>query len=196
LTSFSAHFLLILAVCWRDTFFVLEQTPTVAPPGLESLWQESQDLVSAGLAQNLAPANPIRQAVSTYLNLAGIESGYGFFAPNVPNGFKLVFELKYPDGRLEYELPAVAGSAFGMRLGDLYDHIAFASHGALRQLMLQMLTYSVWRQHQDAVAVRAVFGVIELPTIVQFQRGEKEKYTALYAYDFKFDDGRSKASAP
>jgi hypothetical protein len=194
LTFFCFHFFLILAVCWRDTFFLLKETQTIAPPNLSGWWEKGEDLISASLAQDLASANPVHQAVSTYLNAAGIESGYGFFAPNVPNPFKLVFELEFPDGHVEYELPAVAGSPAGMRLGDLYDRIAFARYSVLRQLMLQMLTQSVWRQHPDAVKIRAIFGVIALPTILQFRRGEKESYTALYAYDFEFANERSKRS--
>ena len=47
-------------------------------------------------------------------NIAGIETGYGYFAPNVPGGYRLVFELHYPDGRVEYELPSVSSAAAGL----------------------------------------------------------------------------------
>ena len=65
------------------------------------------EIVSIGLGQDLAASNPAREALATYLHIAGIESGYGYFAPNVPGSYKLVFELHYPDGRVQYELPHV-----------------------------------------------------------------------------------------
>ena len=61
-----------------------------------------------------AASNPVRQALATYLHIAGIETGYGYFAPNVPGSYKLVFELHYPDGRVEYELPSVSSAAAGV----------------------------------------------------------------------------------
>jgi len=47
--------------------------------------------------------------------MAGIEVGYGFFAPNVPNNYKVVFELQYPtitlnrSARVSDARPGLAG---------------------------------------------------------------------------------------
>ena len=65
----------------------------------------------------------MREALNTYVKLAGIETGYGYFAPNVPGGYRLVFELHYPDGRVEYELPSVRSAAAGLRIAGLLDSI-------------------------------------------------------------------------
>jgi hypothetical protein len=53
----------------------------------------------------------VRNGITVYLHSAGIEAGYGFFAPNVPPNYKLVFELHYPDGRIDYEIPTVNSAA-------------------------------------------------------------------------------------
>jgi hypothetical protein len=50
--------------------------------------------------------------------------------------------------------------------------------------MFQMLTYPVWQHHPDAVSVRAVLGYVIWPSSQQFQRGEKETFEPVYAYDF------------
>jgi hypothetical protein len=49
----------------------------------------------------------LSRAIATYINVTGIEVGYGYFAPNVPETHALVFELSFPDGHLEYESPFV-----------------------------------------------------------------------------------------
>jgi hypothetical protein len=55
-----------------------------------------------------------------------------------------------------------------------------------------MLAYSIWQDHQDAVSIRAVVGYVRLPTPDEFERGQKESYHVLFAYDFDF----SKAKPP
>jgi hypothetical protein len=97
-----------------------------------------------------------------------------------------VFELRYPDGRVDYVLPRVAGAATGLRLNSLFDAIGQTRYDSLRQLMLKMLAYSVWREHSDASVIRAVFGIMNLPTAQEFKAGKEESYEFLYAYDFTF----------
>ncbi len=101
----------------------MAEGPTIFPASFKSFSQKAETAVSVALGQHLAASNPIRQALATYLHLAGIETGYGYFAPNVPGSYKLVFELHYPDGRVEYELPSVSGAAAGLRIAGLLDTI-------------------------------------------------------------------------
>jgi hypothetical protein len=107
LAWFSLHFLLIVSFSCLETLRLVAQGPTIFPASFKSFFREAETAVSTALGQHLAASNPIRQAIVTYLHLAGIEAGYGYFAPNVPGSYKLVFELHYPDGRVEYELPSV-----------------------------------------------------------------------------------------
>ena len=180
------HFLLLLAVCWDVTLWLLGQGFTGLPSRFNSTWAKAQSVTSALLLRPLAPTHPLRQMLWGYLHGTGIEGGYGFFAPDVPNSYKLVFELHYPDGRIEYELPVVSGTAAGVRLGNLLDQIARVQYAPLRELMIKMLAYSVWQVHPDAASIRAVFGSVELPTADEFKNGGKESYVFLYAYDFRF----------
>lgn len=139
--------------------------------------------MSAALGQRLAASNPGRQAIATYLHIAGIETGYGYFAPNVPGSYKLVFELHYPDGRVEYELPRVNRAAAGLRVAALLDQIGRTKYDALREILVKMLAQSVWREHPDVKTIRAVFGSIRLPSVSEFEHGKRESYEFLYAYD-------------
>ena len=120
------------------------------------------------------------------MHAAGIEAGYGYFAPNVPYSYKLVFELTYPNGTTEYELPSVGTPETGMRLPTLLDFIAANRYEPLRQLILKMLAYSVWQHHRDALKIRAVFGAVITPSMAGYERGDEPTYAVVCAYDFGF----------
>jgi hypothetical protein len=184
LACFALHFFIIVTVCCRDTSWVFSVTPTLFPQSWSDYWRAVQLAASTALGQELALSNPIRSTVRVYAHAAGIEAGYGFFAPNVPNNYKLVFELHYPDRPVEYELPRVSDTATGARLTTLLDHIAETQYDPLREMLIKMLTYSVWQDHPDATRIRAVLGYVNLPTPSQFEAGKKESYEFLYAYDF------------
>ncbi|MFL6545737.1 MAG: hypothetical protein ACJ8LM_11235, partial [Candidatus Udaeobacter sp.] len=117
------QFLLILSFSCRDTLRVVAEGPTILPVFFKNFSQKAETALSATLGQKLPASNPVREALNTYLQLAGIEIGYGYFAPNVPAGYRLVFELQYPDGRVEYELPSVSSAAAGLRIAGLLDTI-------------------------------------------------------------------------
>lgn len=138
------------------------------------------------LGHDLSPTNPLRQILWAYLNTAGIEAGYSYFAPNVPDNYKIVFELQYPDGHTEFELPEVSGRATGLRLSTLLDVVAETEYEPLRAMMVKMMAYAVWQEHPEVVKVRAVVGDVDLPTPSEFQQGQRESYHFLFGYDFSF----------
>ncbi|HTG28779.1 MAG TPA: hypothetical protein VK818_11210 [Methylomirabilota bacterium] len=144
----------------------------------------------------MTASNPVRQALATYLHLAGIETGYGYFAPNVPGSYRLVFELHYPDGRVEYELPSVSSAAAGLRIAGLLDTIGRTPYDALREHLVKMLARSIWREHPDVKTIRAVFGSIILPGVNDFEQGKRQSYEFLYAYDFSLENQPAKPKDP
>jgi hypothetical protein len=188
---FVLHFSFILLVCLRDTFSVLAESATFFPRSLDRCWRAAEAISSVPLGETLSADNPIRQGIAGYLRAAGIEAGYGYFAPNVPDSYKIVFELRYADGRIDYELPRVGGAATGLRLSSLFDRIAEETYEPLRATFVKMLAYSIWQDHQDAISIRAVVGYVELPAPDEFERGQKESYHALFAYDFDFSKTKS-----
>ena len=138
------------------------------------------------LGQRFDSSNWLRNGITVYLYSAGIEAGYGFFAPNVPANYKLVFELHYPDGRSEYEIPRVSSAATGIRFSGLLDQLAELGYAPLRETMMKILSYSVWQEHPDASMIRAYLGRARLPTPAAFEQGDKGSYELLVAYDFTF----------
>ena len=184
LAWFLLHCLLIITISSREIFWLIAHRLTILPTSFTSTAQKLESIASTTLAQGLASSNPVRRALLAYLHVAGIERGYGYFAPNVPGSYKLVFELHYPDGTVEYELPEVRSTAAELRLASLLDEIGRTRNDALREYLVKTLAGPVWREHSQAKTIRAIFGLRNFPDIHEFQRGARESYEFLYAYDF------------
>jgi hypothetical protein len=184
LAWFVLHFLLIITISCRDIIWLVAHKLTILPAPFRAAAQKVEPIASGALDDKLSASNPLRRALLTYLHIAGIDRGYGYFAPNVPSGYKLVFELHYPDGRVEYELPGVNSAAAGLRVDSLLDEIGRTRSDPLREYIIKTLAASVWREHRGVKTVRAVFGSLNFPSAAEFEGGKRESYDFLYAYDF------------
>jgi hypothetical protein len=184
LACFLLHLLLIVAVSCRETLWLIAHGLTILPPSLQRYSSKAETIASAALGQNLAPSNPSRRVLLTYLHLAGIERGYGYFAPNVPMGYRLMFELHHNDGRVGYEVPRVQTAAAELRLASLLDEIGRTRYDRLREYLVKMLARSTWREHPEVKMMRAILESRRLPTMQEFENGARESYEFLYAYDF------------
>jgi hypothetical protein len=178
------HFALVFLIGSQQAMSVMSQGATLLPPAWDSFFSRGEDIASAALGQDLAFSNPFRQLIAAYTYSAGIETGYGFFAPSVVPARKMVFEIRYDNGRVEYELPGVGGAATGHRLTLLFENIERIRYEPLRKMMFKMMAFSIWREHPEAVQVRVVFGFVNTPTISEFQHGKSTSYEVLYVYDF------------
>ena len=193
LAWFVLHFLLIIIASCRDLFRLVADGLTILPSSFSIAAQRVETIASRALSQNLPGSNLFRRGLITYLHIAGIERGYGYFAPNIPGGYKLVFELHFADGRVEYELPGVRSAAAGLRVATLLDEIGRSRSDPLREYMVKTLAASVWREHPGVIKIRAVFGSLNLPRAEEFERGKRESYDFLYAYDFSRTEEPAKA---
>jgi len=195
LGAFALHFCFILAISFHDLFSDLSRGLTWLPSSLDKYWQKGEGVLANAIGSS-THSSAIQGPLTLYLYGAGIESGYSYFAPNVPNSSKVVFELHYGDGRIEYDVPHVNDAAAGLRLISVLDYIGQTDYEPLRQVMLKMLAYSVWQQHPGANSVRAVYGVVNEPTLAEAKKGETETYHFLYAYDFNFRSDEASSAAP
>jgi hypothetical protein len=180
------HFGLLGMVCLRETFSALRRGPTLLPSSLRSYWQAAESLAAAGLGEQLPPANKPRALLRGYLHWAGIQSGYGFFAPNVPDSYKLAFEIHYRDGRTEHVTLGDYLGARDLRLASLMDNLSRTESDIARAVMIKLLTDAIWREHRDATMIRAILGSLVLPTPKEYRPGAEESYEFRYAYDFTF----------
>lgn len=195
LAWFVLHFLLLLTVCCRETVRLVRGGLTILPRFVSSESGNAEARASA-TSHGHFRLSSIEQVPVAYMHLAGIESGYHFFAPNVPDGYKLFFELHYPDGRIEYELPRVSGKAAGLRLDSLLDHMGDIPDNTFREVAMKMLAYSAWHDHPRATKVRALFSVIKWPSADEYAQGQRQSYEFLSAYDFSFEEGPQQSAKP
>jgi hypothetical protein len=180
---FGVHFFLITAVCFAGLFSLVAEGATILPSALDT-YARKAELIAAWLLGKQAASSPVRRSMATYLHAAGIQSGYTFFAPNIPGYHKLTLELYYQDGRVEYESPRVSGKAAALRLDSLLDRLADNRYEPLREVVVKMLALSVWRERPDVKKIRATFGSVSLPSIGDFEHGKGESFQPVFSYDF------------
>jgi len=186
IAALALHLSLVLATCLQDLFATLGGEQSALSASSKLALKFASRASSHFLGQSFSNANPIRQTITTYTNITGIEAGYSFFAPVVSGPNKLVFELHYPDGRIEYDVPAVGSAATGYRISTLLDHLAAVHYVRLREALLQSLVEASHREHPQAVLIRAVFGVADLVSAKEYRTGKRTSYRPLYVYDFQF----------
>ncbi|HTG30605.1 MAG TPA: hypothetical protein VK818_20500 [Methylomirabilota bacterium] len=181
---FGVHFFLITAVCFAGIFSLVAQGLTILPSVLNRFARKGELAAATVLGKEAAPSSPVRRGVATYLHAAGIQAGYTFFAPNIPSYHKLILELYYSDGRVEYDSPHVSGKAAALRLDSLLDRLADPRYEPLREVVVKMLAFSVWRERSDVERIRAIFGSVNPPGVSDFEHGKGESFQPLFSFDF------------
>src|SRR6266536_5244785 len=121
---FGIHFFLLTAVCLAGIFWLIAQGATILHPDCKEYARKAELGATWCLGKEAEASNPLRRGIATYLHAAGIQAGYSFFAPNVPNQHRLTFELFYDDGRVEQQSPHVRSKAAALRLDSLLDKLA------------------------------------------------------------------------
>lgn len=154
------------------------------PSPLRKHARKAELIAALVLGKQAAASNPLRQGVATYLHAAGIQAGYSFFAPNVPDYHKLTLELYREGGRVEYESPHVRGKAAALRLDSLLDRLADERYEPLREVVVKMLALSIWQERPDVKKIRATFGAVNPPSITDFENGKGESFQPMFSYDF------------
>jgi hypothetical protein len=181
---FGLHFFLLTAVCFAGIFWLIAQRSTILPAASDEYARKAELIATWCLGKEAPASNPLRRGIATYLHAAGIQAGYSFFAPNVPNHHRLTFELSYDDGRVEYESPHVRSKAAALRLDSLLDRLPEARYEPVREALVKMLAFSVWREHPDVKKVRATLEAVQLPSVTEFEQGKTETLEPMFSFDF------------
>jgi len=181
---FGIHFFLLTAVCLAGVFWLIAQGSTILPSACDEYAHWAERAATWCLGKETSASNPLRRGIATYLHAAGIQAGYSFFAPNVPNHHRLTLALFYDDGRMEYETPHVRSKAAALRLDSLLDKLPEQRYESIRETLIKMLAFSVWREHPDVKKVRATFEAVHLPSITEFEKGKTETLEPMFSFDF------------
>jgi hypothetical protein len=185
---FGIHFFLIAAVCFAGLFSLVAEHATILPPRLDTYARKAELGAAWLLGKHAAASSPVRRSIATYLHAAGIQSGYTFFAPNIPGYHKLIFELNYEDGHVEYDSPHFSGKAAALRLDSLLTRLGDDRYEPVREVVVKMLALSIWRERPDVRKIRATFGSVSPPSISDFEHGSGESFQTLFSYDFSLRD--------
>ncbi len=180
---FRDAFSAVSAVCCRDTFWLIARGLTLLPERATGLTETGESVATAALGQELHRTNLSRQTVDLYLHAAGIESGYGFFAPNVGGTSKLIFELHFADGRVEYEPAGVDPNESGLRFASFMDYVGRTQSQALRDILIRSLAQPIWQRRPDVIRIRAILGTLSYPSPAELLDGTGAAYHFVAAYD-------------
>src|SRR2546423_14793291 len=126
---------------------VIAEGATIVPSALNNYAGKAELVAAWLLGKQADAASPVRYGVATYLHAAGIQAGYTFFAPNVPGYHRLILELYYEDGRVEYDSPHVRGRAAALHLNSLLNRLAGGPYEALPVGVVKMLAVFLWQEH-------------------------------------------------
>lgn len=189
------HFFLITVICLRGIFALVAADATILPSALNTCARSGEVVLASVLGKDLAASNPWRLGITSYLHAAGSQAGYSFFAPNIPGYHKLILELYYEDGHIEYDVPHVQGGAAVLRLDSLLDRLADPLYEPLREVTVKMLVLSVWKEHSDVKKIRAIFGSVNPPNISDFEHGKRESFQPLVSYDFSLRNEENQSRA-
>jgi hypothetical protein len=181
---FGIHFFLLSAVCAAGVFWLIAQGATILPSFSDKYARKAELAATWCLGKKAGASNLLRRGIATYLHVAGIQAGYSFFAPNVPSPHRLTLELFHDDGRVEYESPHVSSKAAALRLDSLLDRLPEERYESVREALVKMLAFSVWREHRDVRKVRATFASVHLPSITDFEQGKGEVLEPMFSFDF------------
>jgi len=185
---FGIHFLLLTAVCFAGVFWLIAHGSTILPSASDKYARSAELVATWWLGKEARASNPLRRGIATYLHAAGIQAGYSFFAPNVPSQHRLTFELFYDDGRIEYESPRMRSKAAALRLESLLDRLPEERYDSVREALVKMLAFSVWRKYPDVKKLRATLDSVHAPGITEFEQGKTETFQPMFSFDFSLRD--------
>lgn len=183
---FSLHLFLVFAVSSRDVFSAIAAGETFLPRSVEAISRRATRFAAALVGQHWP--RPARALLRGYLHSTGIEAGYSYFAPNVSDHYRLVFEMEDAQGRIASEILGAEGYEGNLRVASLLDELGLMQSDALRELILKMLATAIWQRHPEAIKIRAVLGVLDLPSAAEFKAGKRETYRWLETYEFTSAD--------
>jgi hypothetical protein len=181
----AVHLLLTVAVSCRGTAWLVSRELTLLPVPFAGPAKVLEDASAVILGRSLPDAHPVREVINSYLHLAGIQTGYGYFAPNVPDAYKLVFELYREDGEVDYQAAGVERGESSLRFASLLDFVGRTASDADRRFLVQLLAQSIWNERPDVVRVRAILATVTLPGPAEFRQSPEVNYEIRDVYDFK-----------
>lgn len=178
------HLALLVGVSARDTLRLIDRGATIFSPSSAKTSDDSK-LSAAG---DGVKRRALQIIVRTYRHVAGIEAGFGFFAPNVPHGFRLRIAITGEDGELARGVLEPHRGETDLRTATLLDTMGRTAPGVIRETMFRLLATSLFEEHPEATALQFAVDVVKVPGAEELRRGAARSYIEAYSYDFRRGD--------
>jgi hypothetical protein len=177
------HFVSVLLVCCAQIVALIADGHTALPTAGTRLVSEMRGMIVSP-PRDREPYKSARHLAKTYLNLAGIQSGSGLFAPNVPDGFRLRFELRDQNNIIQTGFLSPQRGETDLRLSSLLDALGRTMPDEVREVLLRFVAHSIFDVHPEATEVSLAMESVTTPTLAEFQTGKERSYNLVYSYDY------------
>lgn len=142
---------------------------------------ENGQRVFRGL-QNYLPTR-IPQVLVPYAHLAGIDTGYGLFAPNVPSSVSVAFELTDVTGHTTASLPLLNTREGQDRFNVNFN--TFKNFEELRPLLAYGWAVRMLELHPNHNKINVVIGTHILPSMEAYHQGKRSEFIEAVRYEFE-----------
>ncbi|WP_431292167.1 hypothetical protein [Pedobacter sp. P26] len=123
-----------------------------------------------------------------YLAYTGTETGYGFFAPNVPTSYKLVFEYTLKNKQKITMIPQINSHELGLRLCNYYETIGKTDVELLRNSLIRFMMQEQMKGLENVVSAKAIFGLVLTPSLRNYTQSKNTVYQFMYAYEYHIEN--------
>jgi hypothetical protein len=73
-------------------------------------------------------------------------------------------------------------------LDSLLDRLPEERYESVREALVKMLAFSVWRKHPEVKKLRATLGSVNPPGTHEFEQGKTETFQPMFSFDFSLRD--------
>ncbi|AEE52929.1 hypothetical protein [Haliscomenobacter hydrossis] len=134
--------------------------------------------------KNFLPTG-ISKVLEPYAHLAGIDTGYGLFAPNVPSAVSVAFELVDPAGQSTVSLPMLNTREGLDRFNVNFN--TFKNFEETRPLLAYGWAIRMLELNPGHNKITVVIGSHIHPSMEAYRRGERSKFVESVRYEFELD---------
>jgi hypothetical protein len=120
-----------------------------------------------------------------YMVFAGSKTPFIYFVANISPIEKLTFEIEFDDGSKKIVLPTVRSKEMTIRLKCLYTTIRKSDNEPYKELLIRKIAEHEAKNYSEVKNIKAILGVINIPTLNEFLNGQNLNFQYLNQYNFR-----------
>ena len=148
---------------------------------------QKADYILSRLLLHKIVTSPDDNYLNLYMTMAGSKTPFNYFVANITPVEKLVYELTLNDGSKQVVLPTVRNNEMGIRLKCLFNTIIKTPNELYRDILIKRIAEHQFRDSSSIKSVKAVFGVINIPSLNDYPKDPHLDFQYLYQYNFRIN---------